>query len=164
MSDQIKTLTLKQVHLGKLFDWLSMPLVATEARNRKRFLSVIQPLFNEGDTERVDILKKYADKKEDGSFDLILKGTSENYQFTNLKDDKKKEDDFVKELEDQQNATVSIDILPSIEGSIQTVYGLLKDKLEVKFDNKTVEGVQAEIIYDQVMEAFEKVCPPTSQE
>lgn len=154
MSEDIEVLKLKKLHIGYIFKWLNCPLVPNEKRQVKKLLTLMLDEGQGFDEDRTTILNKWCDKKDD-------KPDTEDghYKFTQIKDEDKKT--MEKELEDLMNAEVKFDILPTMVGVLAIARSHIAEPKDEKGElikfGSTPDDVQASIIWEQVMDEFDRI-------
>lgn len=52
--------------ISYIYKWLNVPLHGEELRNRNKFIGIIEPLKEEADNKRIEILESHSDKDADG--------------------------------------------------------------------------------------------------
>lgn len=90
-------------HLVYLRAWVDVPVIKSQNRHRNEFIGMIQPLCDEIEKERLEILDQYAKKDSDG------KVLMENGQvaFENAEDSKLAQVAYEELLEEPVNLTVT---------------------------------------------------------
>lgn len=110
-----ESITIKNIHLLDLKRWLDLGLPAgTLNRNRNEFLRMLKPFADDLEQARLEILKRFVVKDEDGKQDLI------KAEFASPEDKASAE----KEYDTLINETVSIPVTKPV--AVDTVKNILK--------------------------------------
>jgi hypothetical protein len=145
---EVKMLKIKNGHFSYLIKWISDTPIGNERRQIKKFSQSLGEPFQEFESERLRILNEFCDKNDKGEPEM----EGSNFQFKNL--DQEKRSEWEKQMTKLLNEEASIDILPSMLGGLALARTKLEN-LKVDLDPSSVEGVQADIAYEQIMDAFD---------
>ncbi|MCK9578710.1 hypothetical protein M0R01_04470 [bacterium] len=165
-----------------LAEWLGNQMLHGQAsRSRTRFLQLIAPILQELDKTRIELLKKYAEKKkvkqgkegeekevelpvmfypevkvsENGEEIIEVKETTDEHKGKKYKI--KDVDGFNKEYQDYLNEDYIVDVLPSNKNMIEGVKDILLKSHE------EFGGRQA-LLYDEWCNAFENLTEVKEEE
>lgn len=154
-----KAFKLKNRYVLGLATWLNdQSLAGKDSRERTKFVTLLAAHLNETDKDRVELLKKYAEKDEKGEFKMKEENGKQVYD---LLPDKLVE--FGKEYSELLDEDFIIDILEGNKSKFETVKRIVLDT-DYKFgprENDTPEEKDERVKlmnqYDLWAEAFEEV-------
>lgn len=102
MSSEATTLTLKNIHLLDLKRWLDVGLPAGKLnRDRNEFLRSIKQFADDLETNRLEIVKRYAEKGENGEVNTL------NPEFPTPEARQSAEDEFAALVQEPINIPIS---------------------------------------------------------
>lgn len=136
------SITIKNGHVVDLVKWLNMPLHGDQSRVRNRFLKLIEPRYNEIETERLAKLKEITPKDEAGKPKMMP-----DKRTFDLGDQAEPFNEWIKERHAEEYV---IDILDSNKATLRGV----KDLLKKVGENLMFNSEQGES-YDELCDIFE---------